>query len=96
MVRVREVPNFRELCETTTYQFYRRDPGTNYAQARYLCYYLQQRGLLGKYYHQFRRNVKEDPSGYETLKQVLGLETEKDMLRFKQSWESWVLTLQYP
>ena len=29
-------------------QFYNQDPGTNYSQARYLCYYLQQRGLLEK------------------------------------------------
>ncbi|MCG8650134.1 MAG: C39 family peptidase, partial [Pirellulales bacterium] len=36
------VPSFGELCSTTTHQFYRADPGTNYAQARYLCYYLQE------------------------------------------------------
>jgi hypothetical protein len=96
MVEVAEVPTFEELCNTTTFGFYMRDPGTNYAQARYLCYYLQQRGLLGKYYHQFRRNVADDPSGYKTLKDVLGLESEEDMLRFKEVWESWILTLRFP
>ena len=96
VVEVPEVPTFKTLCGTTTHEFYRRDPGTNYAQARYLCYYLQQRGLLGKYYHQFRRDVGSDPSGYQTLKTVLGLETEQDMLRFKETWESWILTLRYP
>ena len=30
------------------------DRGTNYAQARYLCYYLQEHGLLEKFYHRFR------------------------------------------
>ena len=39
------VPSFATLCSTTRNQFYREDPGTNYSQARYLCYYLQEKGL---------------------------------------------------
>jgi hypothetical protein len=95
-VEVFPVPTFRTLCSTTTYQFYRRDPGTNYSQARYLCYYLQQHGLLERYYQQFRRDVRVDPTGYETLKSILGLRTDADMERFKTTWEDWILTLRYP
>ena len=95
-VQVFPLPTFKELCGTSTYEFYRRDPGTNYSQARYLCYYLQQRGLLQKYYRQFRANAQTDPSGYETLKSVLGLRTDEDMEQFKGIWEDWVLTLRYP
>ena len=62
------LPSFKTLCGTSTYEFYNEDPGSNYAQARYLCYYLQQQGLLREYYRQFRRNVRNDPTGYETLK----------------------------
>jgi hypothetical protein len=91
-----EVPSFRELCSTTTWQFYRRDPGTNYAQARYLCYYLQQRGLLEKFYHQFRKDVQQDPTGYETLKSVLSFRTDAEMDAFKTAWEDWVLRLRFP
>ncbi len=47
-IKRNEVPTFGILCSTTTHQFYRADPGTNYAQARYLCYYLQEKGLLRK------------------------------------------------
>lgn len=92
---ISQVPSFNFLCHTTTYQFYYLDPGTNYAQARYLCYYLQQRGLLGTFYHQFRRNVKQDPSGYETLKGVLGAESEDEMEKLKEDWEQWVLGLRF-
>ncbi|MCH5372417.1 MAG: hypothetical protein JJ992_00445, partial [Planctomycetes bacterium] len=91
-----ELPSFESLCKTTTYQFYAQDPGTNYAQARYLCYYLQQRGLLAKYYQQFRENVDEDPGGYETLKAVLGIEDEAGMQKFAETWKEWVMTLRYP
>jgi hypothetical protein len=54
------------------YQFYQQDLGTNYGQSRYFCYYLQENGLLTAFYHKFHANCKKDPTGYETLKQVLG------------------------
>ena len=38
---------------------YDDDRGANYAQARYLCYYLQQRGLLVKFYREFHAHQKE-------------------------------------
>ena len=56
-----KMPTFKELCSTTTREFYGRDPGTNYSQARYLCYYLQEHGLLVKYYHEFHRASKGRP-----------------------------------
>ena len=86
------VPPFRTLCETTSDEFYRKDPGTNYAQARYLCYYLQQRGLLRKYYHEFRRSASDDPSGHKTLVRVLG---NPDMRTFQKEWEGFVLKLRF-
>ena len=42
------VPSFKKLTSMTDVEFYREDTGTNYAQARYLCYYLQQKKLLVK------------------------------------------------
>ncbi len=86
------VPTFQTLCETTTQQFYREDPGTNYSQARYLCYYLQQKGQLNTFYHQFVANVEQDPSGYETLKSVL---KTTDMPKFKTEWAMWVSRLKF-
>jgi hypothetical protein len=84
------VPSFKILTSTTDSEFYNQDPGTNYAQARYLCYYLQEKGLLMKYFHKFLINFKKDPTGYETLKEVLG---ENDMESFKKRWEAFVLKL---
>ncbi len=92
-IREDALPTFRELTRTSTYQFYEVDPGTNYAQARYLCYSLQERDLLVDFYQRFRKNVADDPTGYETLKAVLKTD---DMDAFQADWQSDVLSLTYP
>lgn len=87
------IASFKTLCNTTTHQFYYQDPGTYYAQARYLCYYLQEHGLLSTFYRRFRRDARTDTSGYQTLVAVLGT---KDMDEFQKAWEAWVLKLRFP
>lgn len=84
------LPSFNELCSTTTREFYDDKYGTNYAQARYLCYYLQEKGLLVKYYHTFVKNAAKDPTGYQTLQALL---EERDMAAFQKRWEKYVLAL---
>lgn len=91
-IRKDKVPSFQALTSTTTTEFYNQDRGTNYAQARYLCYYLQERGLLTKFYHAFYAARAEDPTGYMTLQSVLG---KKDMDAFKKEWEAYVLKLRF-
>ena len=85
------LPTFKELCSTTTGEFY-NGHSTNYAQARYLCYYLQERGSLIKYYHAFRKNAVEDPGGYETLKRILN---RSDIEKFQEQWEGYVMKLRF-
>ena len=87
-----EVPPFEKLCSTTTREFYDRDRGTNYAQARYLCYYLQEHDLLVKFYRAFRRNAGTDPTGIDTLKAILG---EENLAEFQRRWEKYVLKLEF-
>jgi len=81
---------FRQLLAMDGRAFYDDDRGTNYAQARYLCYYLQERGLLTRFYREFHSNRAADPTGFETLKKVLG---ETDMDAFQRRWEQFVLGL---
>ncbi len=87
-----QLPSFQQLCATTSHQFYRQDPGTNYAQARYLCYYLQEHDLLETYYHRFVANHADDPSGYKTLQAVL---QRDDMQAFQKDWEQYVMNLEF-
>ena len=87
-----QVPSFKTLLSTSEHEFYSEDPGTNYAQARYLCYYLQEKGLLTKFYRKFYADRKSDPTGYKTLQKILH---ERDMTAFKKKWEKYVLALRF-
>lgn len=91
----KQLPSFKDFMAMDTAAFYSEDRGTNYAQARYLCYYLQERGLLGKYYRQFVAGQKDDPTGHKTLQQLLGLK-EAEMARFQLEWEAFVMKLTFP
>jgi hypothetical protein len=91
-IRKHHVSTFEMLCKTTETEFYEKDPGTHYSQARYLCYYLQQKDLLRTFYRRFHDDCRQDPSGYETLKKILGRD---DMALFQREWETYVLKLQY-
>jgi hypothetical protein len=81
------VPSFKNLTAMDTNAFYNADKGTNYGQARYLCYYLQEKDLLIKFYQEFHTHQKEDPTGYQSLQKILG---EGDMDLFKTKWEKYV------
>lgn len=90
-IKAGQVPAFKKLLAYDARAFYSDDKGTNYAQARYLCYYLQQRGLLVKFYREFLAHQQTDPTGYQTLRRILGT---RDMIAFKLKWEKFVLALQ--
>ena len=92
VIRRKKLSSFESLCSTTTDEFYGDQSGTNYAQARYLCYYLQEQGLLRKFYRRFHAQRQSDPTGYQTLQDVLG---RNDMRKFQAEWEAFVLKLQF-
>ena len=88
-----KVPPFKDLFDMDAETFYTEDKGTNYAQSRYLLYYLQQNNLLHDYYKAFLQNQKADPTGLDTLKTIL---KETDLDAFQDRWQKWVLTLHFP
>ena len=86
------VPSFRTLMELDGDGFYGDDQGVHYALARYVCFYLQERGLLESYYRAFRDARADDPSGYQTFEQILG---GADMSAVRSEWESFVRALRF-
>ena len=84
--------SFQRLTALSDAEFYggAESYSQYYAQARYLCYYLQEQGLLKMYYHEFVANAKTDPTGFETLKRVL---RTNDMKAFQEKWEKFILGL---
>ncbi|MCE5269235.1 MAG: hypothetical protein LLG00_15265 [Planctomycetaceae bacterium] len=91
-IRKKRVPSFETLCSTSNHEFYEKDRGTNYSQSQYLCYYLQEQGVLRKYYRRFHANCGDDPTGYQTLQEILG---RHDMAKFQKEWEAYVLKLRF-
>jgi hypothetical protein len=89
-IKAGTVPTFSKLMSMNAGDFYDDSRGTHYAQARYLCYYLQQRGLLVKFYREFHAQQKSDPSGYRTLQRIL---RTRDMKAWQKKWEKYVLEL---
>lgn len=86
------VPSFKELLATTDEQFYDDDPGTHYAQARYLCYWLQEHGLLPRLVRGLQQRGADDPTGYGVLVKLVG----PDMEKFEKQWAKDTLALSYP
>ena len=91
-IREGRVRPFRELTALNATDFYTKETGTNYAQARYLCYYQQERGLLTRFYKEFLANRATDPTGFDTLKKVLAA---ADMDAFQKDWQTYVLGLSF-
>ena len=90
-IRGEKLRSFSELIEDP--KFYREDlVGVNYAQARYLMFYLQQKKLLAKYYAAFRDGAKDDPTGLTTLKKIIEPQALGD---FENDWKAWVMELSF-
>jgi hypothetical protein len=66
--------------------------GVNYAQARYLMLYLQEKGLLQKFYRSFRDHADVDPTGAKALQETVG---QRGLVNFEDGWRSWVLGLRF-
>jgi len=82
--------SLNKLVFTDDDEFYGENSGFYYAQARYLCYYLQEKGELRKFYKTFRDNYKEDNTGMKFLEKIL----RKDLISFDEEFKSFVLSLE--
>jgi len=71
---------------------FNRDAAVCYAQSRYLMLYLQQRGMLKKWYDAYTDGFSDNPSGKAALEKVLG----KRLFEVEDDWKSWVLALRLP
>ena len=81
-----------KLLTTSRDEFYEDPHGMHYAQARYLCYYLQEKHLLQKFYHEFKTHYASDPTGTATLLRITG----KDSLKQLQSeWQDFLSPLRH-
>lgn len=87
-----ELVPLRDLVATSTRQFYGRGSDLHYAEARYFAMYLQEKGLLEKYYKKFRDSYEDDPTGRKPLEELLG----KKIDEIQKDWVKFVKTLIKP
>jgi hypothetical protein len=64
--------------------------GTNYAQARYFCLYMQEKGVLREFYRSFRDGLQNDPRGAKAVAAVFA-NLDWDVL--DSEFRDWVMTL---
>jgi hypothetical protein len=74
-------------------QFRGAGEGTNYAQARYFCLYMQQQGVLAKFYRSFRRQFADNPRGQKALAEAFG---NVEPSQLEEDFQRWVLSLKHP
>lgn len=91
-IRDKQSISLQALTAKKPEQYYRDETGVNYALARYLLMYLQERGLLQRYYREFHAAAASDPTGYVTLMQVLG-RTRAEMPAFEDELRRFILEL---
>jgi hypothetical protein len=81
----------RELLTLSASQFYGENRGVNYATARYLCLYLQEKDQLISFYKEFKARRKDDSTGQAALEKATGRKLDD----LEKSWREWALGLRY-
>ena len=83
--------SIEKLTKTDYDSFYGNRSDVNYSQARYLCMYLQEQGLLKNYYKYFRDTYNSDNTGKSQLEKITG----KSISELDTDYVKWVNTLRY-
>jgi hypothetical protein len=86
-----KIPALSTLMKKTTNEFYGKGSDVHYAEARYLCMYLQEKNLLKTFYKKFRDTYESDRTGISQLNETLG----KNINQFEPEFINWVLSLKY-
>jgi len=90
----RTVP-LREVLAMDRAAFYGPGSPLHYAEVRYLCYWLQEQGVLQRFYRSFRAAAHADPTGVDSLRAILDeLDIEGGLDGFQRTWEAYCLELE--
>jgi hypothetical protein len=85
-----KIISLKKLLEFDEEKFYGKGSDLHYAQARYLCLWMQEKGLLKRFYKCFKEaHLKGDKSGLKTIQKLF----KKDILVLQKEWEEWVNSL---
>lgn len=86
-----QLSSLSELLESP--HFRGPDEGTNYAQARYFCLYMQEQGVLESFYRKYRERFEKDPRGLLALSRVF---PDRSLAQLDSDFQAWILSLEPP
>jgi tetratricopeptide (TPR) repeat protein len=66
--------------------YFNKNLAFSYAMTRYIFYFMQEKGILRKWYAEYRKNFKNDVSGLKSLEKVYG----KNIKDFEKEWLEFV------
>jgi hypothetical protein len=89
--RQEAIPLADLLAKSDSYFADQRRLSVAYAQARYVMLFLQEKGLLAKWYDRYCREWSADPTGVKALEAVYG----KPLKDFEADWLSFVAGLAF-
>jgi len=75
-----------------SYRCFSQNSSLAYAQARYIFFWLQHKGLLKRFYEEYTRTYKDDRTGLKAFEKVVG----KSAADAEKEWREFVLSLKYP
>ncbi len=91
-MRAGTLRSLKDMIESTDF-YDKPDVGINYAQARYLLMYLQEKDQLRSFYRRARDSHESDPAGLKALQSVIA---PQELEAFEREWRQWVLKLRFP
>ena len=87
-IRDGTLPTLRTIFTMSDADFYTDRQG-KYAAARYFMQYLQEKGVLERFYKSFREGHEKDRTGVRFVEEVLGRRLED----VEPEWRKWVMDL---
>ena len=89
-IAAEQMVSIADLVATSDADFYGMRSGLHYAMARYLLYWLQEKGQLRKFWRDWNATRKQDPTASAALRRALATE---DLAAFQVEWQTWVTGL---
>lgn len=87
VIKADAMPSLEGMMQTNRSQFLGPNREVYYAQARYLMFYLQSRGLLEQYYREFVAAFAADPGGIKTLLKITNF---RSMQQLEAAWVGFI------
>jgi hypothetical protein len=78
------LPSVQQLISAASFRG--ASEAADYAYARYFCLFLHERGVLARFYGTLRERAGSDPTGGQTLREVLAASDWESVDREFRDW----------